>query len=88
MKPRIKATVFGPTGSTGEQLLWQAFAVGYEVTAAARRPGAVAPIDLRLRVVYGDVVPDPASSLRDGVVGADTVPSFCHLYGRQHGICV
>src|SRR5215210_8282534 len=69
----MKLTVFGPTGSTGEQIVRQALAAGHEVTAVARRPDAVAPTDPRLRVVPGDVL-DPAS-LRDGVVGADAVLS-------------
>ena len=69
----MKLTVFGPTGSTGEQIVRRALAAGHEVTAVARRPEAVAPTDPRLRVVAGDVL-DPAS-LRDGVVGADAVLS-------------
>ena len=69
----MKLAVFGPTGSTGEQIVRRALAAGHEVTAVARRPGAVAPADPRLRVVAGDVL-DPAS-LRGGVVGADAVLS-------------
>jgi uncharacterized protein YbjT (DUF2867 family) len=37
----MKLTVFGPTGSTGEQIVRQALAAGHEVTAVARRPEAI-----------------------------------------------
>ena len=69
----MKLTVFGSTGSTGKQIVWQALAAGHEVTAVARRPDAVAPAGPRLHVVAGDVL-DPAS-LRDRVVGTDAVLS-------------
>ena len=64
----MKLTVFGPTGSTGEQIVRQALASGHEVTAVARRPEAVSLTDPQLRVVYGDVL-DPVA-LHDGIVGA------------------
>jgi putative NADH-flavin reductase len=69
----MKLTVFGPTGATGEQIVRQALALGYEVTTVARRPEAVALTDPHLRVVRGDVL-DPAS-LGEGIVGADAVLS-------------
>lgn len=70
----VKLAVFGPTGATGGQILRRALAAAHDVTAVARRPDAVAVIDTRLRVVRGNVL-DSASSLRDGVVGADAVLS-------------
>ena len=69
----MKLAVFGPTGSTGEQIVRQALAAGHEVTAVARRSEAVAFPDPRLRVVPGDVLDPP--SLRNGVVGTDAVIS-------------
>ena len=69
----MKLTVFGPTGATGEQIVRQALALGYEVTTVARSPEAVALTDPHLRVVRGDVL-DPAS-LGEGIVGADAVLS-------------
>ena len=69
----MKLTVIGPTGATGEQIVRQALASGYEVTTVARRPEAVALTDPHLRVVRGDVL-DPAS-LGEGIVGADAVLS-------------
>ena len=69
----MKLTVIGPTGATGEQIVRQVLASGYEVTTVARRPEAVALTDPHLRVVRGDVL-DPAS-LGEGIVGADAVLS-------------
>jgi uncharacterized protein YbjT (DUF2867 family) len=63
----MKLTVFGPTGSTGEQIVRQALAADYEVTAVARHPEAVTPTRPRLRVVPGDVL--DSASLRDGLSG-------------------
>src|SRR5215213_509494 len=56
----MKLTVFGPTGATGEQIVRQALALGYEVATVVRRPEAVTLTDPHLRVVRGDVL-DPAS---------------------------
>jgi putative NADH-flavin reductase len=70
----MKLTVFAPAGSTGEQFVRPALAADHEVTAVALRPDAVAPADLWLRVLAGDVL-DPASP-RDGVAGYDIEPGL------------
>lgn len=70
----MNLTVFGPTGSTGEQIVRQAPAAGHELTAVARRPDAVAPAEPWLRVLTGDVL-DPASP-HDGAVGYDIEPGL------------
>jgi len=70
----MKLLVFGATGPTGKEVVAQALERGFQVTAFARRPGAV-PARERLRVLSGDTVRDPqavAEAVRgqDGVVSA------------------
>ena len=67
----MKPTVFGPTGSAGEQIARPALSPDHKAAAAARRPEAVAPADPWLRALVGDVL-DPASP-RDGVAGYDDI---------------
>ncbi len=69
----MKVTVLGPTGATGEQIVRQALAAGYDVTAVARRAEAVAITDPKLRAVSGNVL--DSASLLDAIVGADAVLS-------------
>lgn len=78
----MKLTVFGPTGSTGRQIVRQALAAGHAVTAVARRPAAVAPAGPRLRVVPGDVL--VPASLGDGVAGSDAVLSALGVRRMRH----
>jgi putative NADH-flavin reductase len=65
----MNITIFGATRGTGRHFLRLALAEGHAVTAAARRPDAVAERHPRLTVVRGDVL-DPASL---EVKGADAV---------------
>jgi uncharacterized protein YbjT (DUF2867 family) len=52
--------VFGPTGKTGLEIVRQALALGYQVTAFARRPGSLPFQSEGLHRVVGDIT-DAAS---------------------------
>jgi putative NADH-flavin reductase len=69
----MKVLIIGATGATGQILMREALAQGYEVTALARNPSAVAQEDHRLRVLKGNAL--EASSLDAAVVGQDVVLS-------------
>lgn len=69
----MRLTVFGPTGGTGAEIVRQALDAGHQVTAVARRPGAVTASHARLTVCRGDVL-DPAWA-GGGIAGADAVLS-------------
>lgn len=62
--------VFGATGGTGQQIVAQAQARGYSVTALARAPEKLAP-SARLTVHQGDAL--DASAVRAVVTGQDAV---------------
>lgn len=68
-----RVLVIGSTGGTGRQLVAQALERGYEVTALARDPVALAVEHPQLRVLQGDVL-DPAS-LEAAIAGQDAVVS-------------
>lgn len=51
-----KLLIFGSTGGTGHQLVEQALAQGYAVTAFARNPAAISTKHANLRIVQGDVM--------------------------------
>lgn len=51
----MKIVVFGASGGTGKQVVQQALAAGYEVTAFVRDPAKLAIQDAALRTVQGDV---------------------------------
>ena len=69
----MKVLIIGATGATGQILMREALAQGYEVTALARNPSAVAPEDYRLRVLQGNAL--DASSVEAAVAGQDAVLS-------------
>ena len=69
----MKVLIIGATGATGQILMREALAQGFEVTALARNPSAVASEDHRLRVVEGNAL--EASSLEAAVAGQDAVLS-------------
>jgi putative NADH-flavin reductase len=75
----VKLAVFGATGPTGKEVVAQALERGYEVTAFARRPDAVAARE-RLRVVPGDAVRD-ALAVAQAVRGQDAVVSALGVRG-------
>src|SRR5215217_1362855 len=69
----VKVLIIGATGATGQILMGEALAQGYEVTALARNPSAVAPEDHRLRVLEGNAL--DASEVEAAVAGQDAVLS-------------
>jgi len=70
--PGKKLTIFAATGGIGRQLLEQAQAAGYQVTAVARSPQKLPP---GTRAVASDLAaPDP-EALASAVQGADAVLS-------------
>src|SRR5215211_5074940 len=69
----MKVLIIGATGATGKILMREALEQGYDVTALARNPSAVASEDHRLRVVEGNAL--DASSLEAAVADQDAVLS-------------
>ena len=69
----MRVLIFGATGGTGRQLVFQALRRGYDVSAFARNPGRLAIVDPRLRVVQGDV--QRVESIRSATPGHDAVLS-------------
>jgi putative NADH-flavin reductase len=69
----MKVTVFGATGRTGQELVRQALAKDYQVTAVVRDPAKLRISDDRLRVERADVF-DPRS-ISPAVQGSDAVVS-------------
>jgi putative NADH-flavin reductase len=67
----VKVLIIGATGATGKILMSEGLAQGYEVTALARNPSAVAQEDHRPRVLEGNAL-DP-SSVEAAVAGQDAV---------------
>lgn len=68
-----RVLIVGATGGTGRQLVAQALERGYEVTALARNPAALALEHPRLTVLRGDVL--DRGSLDAAVAGQDAVLS-------------
>lgn len=78
----MKIIVFGATGTVGRHVVDQALAAGHQVTAFARRPGALAP-RAGLAAMAGDVLDTQA--VRRAVAGHDAV--ICALgAGRRGGL--
>jgi uncharacterized protein YbjT (DUF2867 family) len=71
-KPRPKILVLGATGGTGRQIVAQALARGYDVTALVRSPQKANAL-LGARLVVGDAR-DPRT-MRDALRGQDAVVS-------------
>ena len=69
----MKVLIIGATGATGQILMREALEQGYEVTALARNPSAVAPEDHRPRVLEGNAL--DASEVEAAVAGQDAVLS-------------
>jgi putative NADH-flavin reductase len=67
----MKIAVFGSTGGNGRLILTEAMRRGHEVTAFARRPGALAEVTGLAAVVEGDAR-DPADAGK-AVAGQDAV---------------
>ena len=69
----MKVLIIGATGATGRVLMREALEQGYEVTALARNPSAVAPEDHRRRVLKGNAL--DATEVEAAVAGQDAVLS-------------
>lgn len=67
----MKIAVFGATGGTGSQVVKQALAAGYEVTALVRDPAKLDMSDPNLTIVTGSVL--DAAPVQQTVQGADAV---------------
>ncbi|MDX1615289.1 MAG: SDR family oxidoreductase [Candidatus Promineifilaceae bacterium] len=67
----MKITVFGASGSTGQEIVRQGLALGHTVTAFVRDPARLALEDPSLRMVVGDAL-DPAAVVR-AIRGQDAV---------------
>ncbi|MFT5460998.1 MAG: putative NADH-flavin reductase, partial [Myxococcota bacterium] len=63
--------LFGATGASGQQILTQALASGFAVTAFVRNPAKVQTANANLTVVRGDV--RDADAVRAAVAGHDAV---------------
>src|SRR5437899_6897364 len=69
----MRALIFGATGGTGRQLVFQALRRGHDVSAFVRTPDRLAIVDPRLRAVQGDV--QRVESIRSATPGHDAVLS-------------
>jgi putative NADH-flavin reductase len=75
-----KITVFGATGGTGKEVIQQALATGYKVTALVRNPAAFKMKHENLTIVQGDVL--QTSTFEKELVGAAAIIS-CLGSGRS-----
>src|SRR5215203_3025159 len=69
----VKVLIIGATGATGKILMREALVHGFEVTALARNPSAVASEDHRPRVLEGNAL--DATEIEAAVAGQDAVLS-------------
>ncbi len=67
----MKLIIFGPTGSTGRQVVTQALEQGHDVTAFARSPEKLDQKHERLQVIKGDVL--DFASVEHAIQGQDVV---------------
>lgn len=74
-----KLLVLGATGGTGRQVVTQAMAKGYDVTALVRGAGRLPPGTNRVRVIVGDV--RDARAVGEAVDGQDAVVSALGVGG-------
>ena len=65
----MKVVIFGASGKTGTLLTEQALAKGQQVTAYARREGAIKQKHPNLKVITGNL--NDAARLNSAIVGAD-----------------
>ena len=68
----MKVTVFGATGTVGNQVVRQALEAGHQVTAFTRDAGRLTIEHANLSVVEGDVLSD-TEAVDSAVIGQDSV---------------
>ena len=74
--------VLGASGMTGQHVIQQSLARGYQVTAFVRQPDSLARFSEPLRIVQGDIVTQPDALIR-ALDGQDAVIS---ALGRGHSL--
>ncbi len=67
----MKIVIFGAAGGTGRDVVEQALAKGYEVTAFDRNPAALTIQHPKLKLLQGDIF--DTASVEEAVVGQDAV---------------
>jgi putative NADH-flavin reductase len=67
----MKITVFGASGRTGLQLVFQALNQGHEVTAFARRAGKVTIAHKNIRIIQGELT--DYGQVKQAIEGRDVV---------------
>ncbi|MEA3222657.1 MAG: NAD(P)H-binding protein [Thermodesulfobacteriota bacterium] len=70
---KMKIVLWGATGQTGREVLYQALDSGHEVKAVARNPGLIETEHANLSVVRGDAL-NP-QSVQEAVAGGEVVIS-------------
>ena len=69
----MKLSIFGGTGRTGQELVTQALARGYEIQMLARTPGKMTIQDDKLTVIEGDI--QDMDAVNRTITGTDAVVS-------------
>ena len=69
----MKIVLWGATGLTGREVLYQALNGGHEVKAVARNPGLIEAEHANLSVVWGDAL--NSQSVQEAVAGGEAVIS-------------
>jgi len=70
---KMKIVLWGATGLTGREILFQALSAGYEVKAAVRKPEQIKVEHANLTIVLGDAL-NP-QSVQEAVAGGEVVIS-------------
>jgi putative NADH-flavin reductase len=70
-KSIMHITVFGASGKTGRQTIFQALNQGHQVTAFARKPSGVTIQHKNIEIIQGDIL--EYDKVREAVAGSDAV---------------
>lgn len=77
----MKLVIFGATGKTGQEIVKQSLAEGYEVTAFVRDPSKMTLEDDDLKVMTGDIY--EFTAVKQAIQGQDAV--ICSLGTSELG---
>ena len=80
----MRITVFGATGETGQKLIQQALAKGYQVVAYARNPAKLDIKDHRLKIVQGEL--HNQAAIEEAVKGSEAIISLLGPRGASKGL--